>query len=110
MGGERMAPRGYRQDSLPECDLMDLATPLPTGTVTFLFTDIEGSTRLLQHLGDRYGEVQDDHHRLLRAAFQAHGGHELGTEGDSFFVAFSRASDALNAAVDAQRTLAAHPW
>jgi predicted ATPase/class 3 adenylate cyclase/Tfp pilus assembly protein PilF len=85
-------------------------TSLPEGTVTFLFTDIEGSTRLLQHLGDRYADLLAEHRRLLRAAFSAHQGHELGTEGDSFFVVFSRASDALHAVIDAQRALAAHPW
>jgi predicted ATPase/class 3 adenylate cyclase len=83
---------------------------LPTGTVTFLFTDIEGSTRLLQHLGDRYADLLADQRCLLRAAFHQWHGYELGTEGDSFFVAFSRASDALAAVVEAQRTLAAHPW
>jgi hypothetical protein len=67
---------------------------LPTGTVTFLFSDIEGSTALLQHLGDRYADVLADHRQLLRAAFQASGGHEVDTAGDGFFVAFPRATDA----------------
>ncbi len=84
--------------------------PLPTGTVTFLFTDIEGSTRLLEQLGDRYAEVLGDYRRLLRAAFQEHGGHEVDTPGDAFFVAFSRARDALSAAVAGQRGIATHPW
>ena len=83
---------------------------LPTGTVTFLFTDVEGSTRLLKLLRERYGEVLREHHRLLREAFELHGGHEIDTQGDSFFVAFRRAKDAVAAAVDAQRALAAHPW
>jgi predicted ATPase/class 3 adenylate cyclase len=83
---------------------------LPTGTVTFLFTDIEGSTRLLQHLGERYSQVLAEQRRLLRAAFQAHDGHELGTEGDSFFVAFCRAADAVAAVVTGQRALAAYSW
>jgi YVTN family beta-propeller protein len=83
---------------------------LPSGTVTFLFTDIEGSTSLLKELGSRYGEVLSEHQRILREAFAAHGGHEVDTQGDSFFVAFRRAKDAVAAAVDAQRDLAAHPW
>jgi predicted ATPase/class 3 adenylate cyclase len=84
--------------------------PLPRGTVTFLFTDIEGSTRLLAHLRDGYGDVLEQHHRTLRAAFTARDGHEVHTEGDAFFVAFARATDAIAAAVAAQRALAAHPW
>jgi YVTN family beta-propeller protein len=83
---------------------------LPSGTVSFLFTDVEGSTRLVKGLGDRYGDVLADHHRLLRAAFEQTGGEELGTAGDAFFVAFSRARDAASAAVAGQRALADHPW
>jgi class 3 adenylate cyclase len=83
---------------------------LPTGTVTLLFTDIEGSTRLLERLGDRYVQVLAVHQELLRAAFSQHHGHEVGTEGDGFFVAFAKASDAVAAAVAAQRALAAQPW
>jgi predicted ATPase/class 3 adenylate cyclase len=83
---------------------------LPTGTVTFLFTDIEGSTRLLQRLGDRYPETLESHKTLLREAFRAHGGVEVDTEGDAFFVAFLSASQALAAAVKAQRALEGHPW
>ena len=83
---------------------------LPTGTVTFLFTDIEGSTRLLQQLGERYAEVLAAHQQLLRAAFQTWEGYEVDTQGDSFFVAFARAGDALGAAVAAQQALAAHSW
>ncbi len=64
-------------------------TALPVGTVTFLFTDIEGSTRLLQQAGEAYGTLLDDHRRLLRAAFAAHAGREVDTQGDSFFVVFS---------------------
>jgi hypothetical protein len=72
---------------------------LPTGTVTFLFTDIEGSTALLQRLGDhRYAEVLDEHRRLLRAAFAEANGQEVDTQGDAFLVAFTRARDALAAA------------
>lgn len=83
---------------------------LPSGTVTFLFSDIEGSTRLLQRLGPRYTTALEDHRRLLRVAWDAHGGVEVDTQGDSFFVAFSRAEDALAAAVDATRALAQHAW
>ena len=83
---------------------------LPSGTVTFLFTDIEGSTRLLKELRGRYGPLLADHHRLLRAAFEEWGGQELHCQGDAFFVAFSRAKDAIRAVVAAQRALAAHPW
>ncbi|MGH3078790.1 MAG: adenylate/guanylate cyclase domain-containing protein [Gaiellaceae bacterium] len=84
---------------------------LPTGTVTFLFTDIEGSTKLLHELGGaRYGEVLAEHQRILREAFAAHHGREVDTQGDSFFVAFRRAKDAVAAAVDAQRDLAAGSW
>jgi predicted ATPase/class 3 adenylate cyclase len=80
----------------------------PTGTVTFLFTDIEGSTRLLQQLGDRYRHLIDDHNRLLREAFRD--GYVSGIEGDAFFVVFGSARAAIDAAVDAQRTLAAMSW
>jgi predicted ATPase/class 3 adenylate cyclase len=83
---------------------------LPTGTVTFLFTDIEGSTRLLARMPDRYGDVLAEHQRVLRLAFDEHGGREVGREGDSFFVAFERAHDALAAAVDGQRALACTRW
>jgi YVTN family beta-propeller protein len=83
---------------------------LPTGTVTFLFTDIEGSTRLVKRLGDGYGEVLAEHRQLLRAAFETHHGREIDTQGDSFFVAFARARDAVAAAVDGQRALASQDW
>jgi class 3 adenylate cyclase len=83
---------------------------LPTGTVTFLFTDIEGSTRLLRALGERYAEVLDGHHRLVREAIAGGGGTEVGTEGDSFFAAFHTAHGALDAAVAAQRALADAAW
>ena len=83
---------------------------LPGGEVTFLFTDIEGSTRILERLGFDATIVFDAHDRILRRAFAAHGGIELRTAGDSFFVAFEHASDALAAALEAQRALAAYPW
>src|SRR3990170_3747705 len=80
------------------------------GTVTFLFTDIEGSTRLLQELGEQYADLLREQRRLLRAAFQEQGGREIDTAGDAFFVAFDRARDAVAAAVAAQRSLLQHPW
>jgi len=83
---------------------------LPTGTVTLLFTDMAGSTRLLQLLGKRYADVLAECRDLMRAAFQQHHGHEVDTQGDAFFVAFARASDAISAAVTAQRALAGHSW
>jgi predicted ATPase/class 3 adenylate cyclase len=82
---------------------------LPHGTVTFLFTDIEGSTRLLQELSDEYVDVLADHRRRLREEFARHGGVEVDTEGDSFFVAFAKASDALAAAAAAREALADGP-
>jgi predicted ATPase/class 3 adenylate cyclase len=85
-------------------------TDLPSGTVTFLFSDVEGSTRLLTRWPGRYAEVLGEHQRLLRAAFDEHGGREVHTEGDAFFVAFARAGDAVAAAVSAQRSLAARRW
>src|SRR5829696_1412568 len=78
---------------------------LPTGTVTFLFTDIEGSTRLLEELGPRYSEVLEEHRRVARDTCERHAGVEVDTQGDAFFVAFARASDALAAAEEAQRKL-----
>jgi class 3 adenylate cyclase len=80
------------------------------GTVTFVFTDIEGSTKLLEHLGDRYAEALAEHRRIVRDAFGARGGQEIDTQGDAFFYAFERARDAVAAAVAAQRALASHSW
>jgi len=82
----------------------------PRGTVTFLFSDIEHSTHLLQHLGDRYAEVLAEYRRLLRETCQAWDGHEIDTAGDGFFVAFQRATHAVAAAVAAQCAMASHPW
>jgi len=82
---------------------------LPTGTVTFLFTDIEGSTKLLQELGDGYGEALAGHRQVLRKAFAEYGGAEVDTQGDAFFVAFARASDAVAAAAGGQRALVSGP-
>ena len=83
---------------------------LPTGTVTFLFTDIEGSTRLLEKLGSAYRAVQEEHFRLMRAAIAEGEGTEIHTEGDAFFVVFHTAPQAVRAAVAAQRSLASHDW
>jgi len=83
---------------------------LATGTVTLLFTDIEGSTRLLRELGDRYEQVLGDQRRLLRGAFNARNGTEVDTAGDGFFYAFPRARDALQAAVEGQQALGRHEW
>jgi len=83
----------------------------PAGTVSFLFSDIEGSTKLLGELGsERYAAVLADHRVLMRAAFEAYDGYEVDTEGDAFFVAFRSAGDAVAAAAAAQKALAAHPW
>jgi predicted ATPase/class 3 adenylate cyclase len=86
------------------------AADLPAGVVTLLFTDIEGSTRLLQELGNVYGDVLAEHHRLLRGVWAAHDGTEVDTEGDGFFVAFASVSAAVTAAADAQQALADHAW
>lgn len=83
---------------------------LPTGTVTLLFTDIEGSTRILQQLGERYASLLADCRQLLRAAFVQWNGQEVDTQGDAFFVAFARATDAVAAAVTIQRALASQHW
>src|SRR5260221_1275681 len=83
---------------------------LPMGTVTLLFTNIEGSTHLLQQLADRYATVLAECRRLLRATFQEWNGHEINTQDDAFFVAFARATDAVLAVVESQLALAAHPW
>jgi predicted ATPase/class 3 adenylate cyclase len=83
---------------------------LPSGTVTLLFTDIEGSTALAERLGDRWPGLLAEHNRILRETFSAHGGIELGAEGDALFVAFTGAGAAAAAAAAAQRALASHGW
>lgn len=83
---------------------------MPTGTVTFVFTDIEGSTRLVRELGKSYGPLLRAHHEILRTALGEAGGFEVRTAGDSFFVAFRSAEQAVMGAVDAQRRLQDHPW
>jgi class 3 adenylate cyclase len=82
---------------------------LPTGVVTFLFTDVEGSTKLLHDLGGAYADALFEHRRVLREAFAKHDGVEVDTQGDAFFVAFGRASDAVTAAAEGQRALADGP-
>src|SRR6476619_4235101 len=79
-------------------------------SVTFVFTDIEGSTTLVKELRERWPAVRSAHRRIVRHAFAAHGGDEVDTQGDSFFYVFGRARDAALAAADAQRGLAAHEW
>ncbi len=83
---------------------------LPAGTVTFLFSDVEGSTQLARQLGERYPGVLEEHGQFLRTAFAEHGGHVVDTQGDSFFVTFPRARDAVLAAADVQHALVAHQW
>src|SRR6476646_4347040 len=82
---------------------------LPRGTVTFLFSDIEGSTRLLTQLGDRYPAAWAEHRAVLRGSVAAHGGVEVDTQGDAFFVAFARATDAVAAAPETQTRRATTP-
>ena len=83
---------------------------LPTGTVTFLFTDVEGSTKLLQQLGDEYSAVLEEHARLIRSALEEGEGLEVSTEGDAFFCVFASAPHALRTAAAIQRAMAANPW
>ena len=85
-------------------------TQLPLGTVTFLFTDIAASTELTRRLGSAFGDVRGQHRSIIRAAISAHAGHEIDNEGDGFFVAFDRASDAVAAAAAAQHAVTAAAW
>ncbi len=114
-------PQGRKPSALPT--VMSRSTPpqesahwpssdrdRPTGTMTLLFTDIEGSTRLLQRLGKQYAEVLPACRHLLRVVFQQQHGHEVDTQGDAFFVVFAHATDAVAAAVAAQRALFNHCW
>ena len=101
-GGCRLSFRGRG----PKLTAM---TELPTGTATFMFTDIEGSTRLVEELGPDYGALLARHHELIREACVG-GGAEVGTEGDSFFAVFGTAGDAVEAAIRVQRAIAAEPW
>src|SRR5271154_5303758 len=83
---------------------------LPAGAVTFLFSDVEGSTRLVKALRERYPQVLGEHRRLVRAAIAARGGHEVDSPGDAFFAVFGAAKQAVLCALDVQRALAAYPW
>jgi class 3 adenylate cyclase len=87
-----------------------MRTPVPQGTVTFVFTDIEGSTDLLKQLGDRYGDVVSTHRRIIREEFGRREGVEMDTQGDAFFFSFARARDAVAAAVAAQQQFASRTW
>ena len=89
---------------------MEVFGLLATQTLTFLFTDIEGSTALLARLGDGYAQVLADHHRLIRASLAAHGGEEVDTQGDAFFAVFSSPSACIAAAIEMQRAFLSHPW
>jgi class 3 adenylate cyclase len=84
--------------------------PLPAGTVTFLMSDIEGSTRLFHRFGSDYLPLLAEHRELLREAVARHDGAEVETEGDALLLAFADAGNAVAAALDAQRALAAHRW
>jgi YVTN family beta-propeller protein len=86
------------------------ADVMPTGTVTFLFTDIEGSTRLVKELGEDYGQLLEQHHALVRQAFTEHGGQEIDSQGDAFFFAFRRAREAVRAAVFGQLASVGTQW
>jgi class 3 adenylate cyclase len=104
---EKRLASGVRDPGVAE---MNLAL-LPRGTVTFLFSDIEGSSDLLRRVGDDvFAVIRGDHRRLLRQAFETHGGREIDTAGDGFFVAFDSARSAVAAAVSAQHTLATFGW
>src|SRR5688572_13807336 len=85
-------------------------TALPSGIVTFVFTDIEGSTRLLRRLGEEYSPLLDRHLELMQRAWQLHQGHVIGSEGDGTMVAFQHADDAVQACAEAQRQLSVEPW
>src|SRR5260370_21819084 len=90
--------------------LTQYAAPLPTGTVTFLLTDIEGSTTLWEQAGEAFRAALESHHELLRRLFREHRGVEVKEIGDAFIVAFPRAGDALECATASQRALTTHPW
>ena len=87
-----------------------MVAELPSGSVTFLLTDIEGSTRLFRRLGDQYPPLLEQHNRVLRCRLTDHGGVEFKSEGDALLVAFDSAAGAFAAAVDAQRRIGAEPW
>jgi class 3 adenylate cyclase len=81
-----------------------------TQTLTFLFTDVEGSAAMAQRLGDAYAGLLADHHQLIRAGLAAHGGQEIDTQDDGVFAAFTSPGACAGAAVQIQRAFASHPW
>jgi class 3 adenylate cyclase len=87
-------------ETTADCESIDREAP--SGTVTFLFTDIEGSTRLLERLREQYADLLTEQQQILRAAFTHWGGHEIDTQGDSFFAVFPRAIDAVCCVMEAQ--------
>jgi class 3 adenylate cyclase len=110
MVGDRLGVSEEGGSNLPVGDRQASATGLPAGVVTFVMTDIEGSTRLFRELGERYVDVLATHQALLRGSFTHHGGVEVGVEGDALFFVFADASEAVAACLEGQRALAAHPW
>jgi serine/threonine protein kinase len=107
--GERFDSAEALLDAVTEA-LGRRGRPIESGIVTFVFTDIEGSTRILRELRGRYPELVAEHQRLLRSAFAEHGGTEVDTQGESSFVVFPTASGAVLAAIEAQRALESHEW
>src|SRR3954462_3331379 len=103
--GTHGLPHSRRSDTC-----WDMAAEAPRGTVTLMFSDIEGSTRLLRRLGDGYADLLSRHRDLMREAFSAHRGFEVDEQGDAFFAVFASASDAAAAAAHVQQALAAHEW
>src|SRR5580658_4113180 len=99
-----------RRRPLPARHRAGAMTDLPSGAVTFLFSDIEGSTRLVKALREQYAQVLAEHRRLVRTAIASHAGHEVDTQGDAFFVAFASAKQAVLCALAVQRALAGHEW
>ncbi|MDR7418170.1 MAG: tetratricopeptide repeat protein [Armatimonadota bacterium] len=112
MLAEHLEESSHPPDARPEelASANGGAGDLPTGIVTLVFTDIEGSTRLMQELGPRYEAALADHHRLIREALRRHDGREVLTVGDGFFLVFQHASDAVRFAVAAQQALTRHEW
>src|SRR5439155_13165769 len=101
---------GGREHALIPCLMTPVRSDLPSGIVTFLFTDIEGSTKLLHELGaEAFAQALAEHRRLLRDAFARHGGVEVDTQGDAFFYAFSIGPEAIEAAREAQHGLESGP-
>ena len=107
MGGIFSDPAGAGVDPR---ETIEVTTALPRGSVTFVFTDIEGSTRLLRHLGEAYPAVLEQHRAILRTMWKAHRGIEIKVVGDACFAAFASSTDALAGCAGAQQALAAGPW